>query len=352
MKRSNYLAFLMLLMAASFPLTACAYSISQDGLRFIAEHEGTEYNLYNDPAGHCTIGTGHLVHTGNCDGIDPSEKEFLVGITEDQSLELLREDVAIAEQAVNSQVTVPLTQSQFDANVDFTYNMGAGNLEVMLSDSGLNEGNYTAVPEELNRWIYGGGEIQPGLVTRRGDEGELFKSESLDTEESAPTVKEFFKLNWNNNGHYYQVAEKTMNWDDAKAYAESQQITDPDTGVIYRGYLATITSLEENSWVFQNIISPLNVQNCAWLGGYREEGYDDKPSEGWHWVTGEPWSWTNWDDSEPNNWNNVDERYLAISTSDFRDYKKGMWNDLPITGLDFGHTDYLLIEYEPITQNP
>jgi|WetSurMetagenome_2_1015567.scaffolds.fasta_scaffold05261_2 GH24 family phage-related lysozyme (muramidase) len=178
MRKSNYLAILLIISTVS-PLTAFAYSISQDGIDLITEYEGIRYNLYDDPAGHCTIGVGHLVHTGNCDGTDPSEQEFLGGITEDQSQELLRADVATAEQDVNSQVTVPLTQSQFDALVSFTYNLGGGNLATLLSDSGLNNGAYGAVPAELNRYTHGrvNGVMQelPGLVTRRANEAELFK---------------------------------------------------------------------------------------------------------------------------------------------------------------------------------
>jgi lysozyme len=179
MVNGHCLAILISLVIAT-STTAIAqggYSVSADGLNFIAEHEGIEYNLYNDPAGHCTIGIGHLVHKGNCDGTDPSEQEFLEGITKDQAQELLRADVAIAEQDVNSQVTVPLTQAQFDALVSFAYNLGGSNLATMLRDSGLNEGNYDAVPTELNRYVYGGGEVLPGLVTRRSDEGTLFQSE-------------------------------------------------------------------------------------------------------------------------------------------------------------------------------
>ena len=67
--------------------------VSDSGLRFIADHEGTVLRLYNDPAGHCTIGVGHLVHLGHCDGRG-SEQPFLQGITEAQALQLLREDVA------------------------------------------------------------------------------------------------------------------------------------------------------------------------------------------------------------------------------------------------------------------
>ena len=33
---------------------------------FITQFEGVRRELYNDPAGHCTIGVGHLVHTGGC----------------------------------------------------------------------------------------------------------------------------------------------------------------------------------------------------------------------------------------------------------------------------------------------
>lgn len=178
MRKSNYLAILLIISTVS-PLTAFAYSISQDGIDLITEYEGIRYNLYDDPAGHCTIGIGHLVHTGNCDGTDPSEQEFLGGITEDQAQDLLRVDVATAEQEVNSQVTVPLAQSQFDALVSFTYNLGGGNLATMLSDSGLNNGNYGAVPAELNKYTHGrvNGVMQelPGLVTRRANEAELFK---------------------------------------------------------------------------------------------------------------------------------------------------------------------------------
>ena len=119
------------------------------------------------------------MHTGNCDGSDPSEQGYVGGITNDQAQELLRSDVASAEQTVNSLVTVPLTQAQFDALVDFTYNVGAGNFERSDLLTKLNAGQYDAVPQELNKWVYGGGEILPGLVTRRGDEGNLFQSEGV-----------------------------------------------------------------------------------------------------------------------------------------------------------------------------
>ena len=150
-----------------------AHAVSEAGLRFIAQHEGTRLNLYNDPAGHCTIGVGHLVHYGNCNGSEPAE--FRAGISEQRAYELLRSDVNAAVQAVKSLVKVPLNQQQFDALVSFTFNLGAGNLQQSDLLKRLNAGEYSAVPYELSRWVYGGGVKLPGLVRRRNEEGILFR---------------------------------------------------------------------------------------------------------------------------------------------------------------------------------
>ena len=186
MSKQHHQAFFVSLVMAITAIASAqsGYSISEFGLNFIADHEGIRYNLYNDPAGHCTIGIGHLVHKGNCDGSDASEQEFLEGITEDRAHELLRSDIAVAERAVNDYVTVPLTQSQFDALVSFAYNIGSGNFRNSDLLAKLNTGDYDSVPKELNKWIYGGGKVLPGLKTRRSDEGSLFQSEVMDSDAS------------------------------------------------------------------------------------------------------------------------------------------------------------------------
>ncbi|TAG59020.1 MAG: hypothetical protein EAZ28_13075 [Oscillatoriales cyanobacterium] len=148
-------------------------TVSEAGLRFIAGHEGIRLKLYNDPAGHCTIGVGHLVHLGNCNGSEPAE--FRGGISEQRAYELLRADVNTAVKAVKSLVKVPLNQQQFDALVSFTFNLGAGSLQQSDLLKRLNAGEYSAVPTELNRWVYGGGVKLPGLVRRRNEEGILFR---------------------------------------------------------------------------------------------------------------------------------------------------------------------------------
>jgi lysozyme len=146
--------------------------LSDNGARFIGRFEGFRAHLYNDAAGHCTIGYGHLVHLGNCNGSEPAE--FKRGISEGQAEELLRKDAQTAADAVRHSVHVPLNQHQFDALVSFVYNLGAGAFESSTLLKDLNARNFGAVPGQLEEWVHAGGAVLPGLVTRRKAEARLF----------------------------------------------------------------------------------------------------------------------------------------------------------------------------------
>jgi len=159
----------------SYPSTTPT-TTSQEGIQFIARFEHLELNLYDDSAGNCTVGYGHLVHLGACDARS-SETEFTDGITEQRANDLLAEDLGGTEQAINSLVTVPLTQNQYDALASFVYWSGVGNFYGSDLLTRLNAGKYDAVPEELNRWVLDSSNTrQPGLVTRREQEGALFSN--------------------------------------------------------------------------------------------------------------------------------------------------------------------------------
>lgn len=153
-------------------------SLSDDGVRLIAGFEGFRSDLYNDPAGHCTIGYGHLVHLGNCDGSEPAD--LRKGISRKRARELLRDDAASAEAAVNDAVKVPLGQEQFDALVSFVFNVGTGAFRRSTLLRLLNDGGYDDVPKQLDRWVKAGGKTLEGLVRRRKDEGELFASGTVE----------------------------------------------------------------------------------------------------------------------------------------------------------------------------
>jgi GH24 family phage-related lysozyme (muramidase) len=146
--------------------------LSDAGARLIAEFEGFRSELYNDPADHCTIGYGHLVHRGPIDGSESAE--FKKGITRKRALELLQKDAGAAAGAVNDGVKVPLSQQQFDALVSFVFNVGSGAFAESTLLRLLNEGRYDAVPEQLDRWVKADGKTLEGLVRRRKAEGAHF----------------------------------------------------------------------------------------------------------------------------------------------------------------------------------
>jgi lysozyme len=132
--------------------------LSSEGLGLIKRSEGFRAAPYLDVAGHLTIGYGHRV-------VPP--ESFPGEITETQALAILTRDVGLAEQAVARLVHVPLTQGQFDALVDFCFNVGAGHLASSTLLKELNEGEYAVAGLELLRWDYAGSAPNPGLKARR-----------------------------------------------------------------------------------------------------------------------------------------------------------------------------------------
>lgn len=101
-------------------------TLSPQGVRFIAGFEGFRANLYNDAAGHATIGYGHLVHRGPVNGSEPAE--FKAGISQERALQVLAQDAATAAGEVNRSATHPLSQQQFDALVSSSSTAGAAPL--------------------------------------------------------------------------------------------------------------------------------------------------------------------------------------------------------------------------------
>ncbi len=158
--------------------TANGRSITPAGLKFIARHEGFRAALYDDVAGHCTIGYGHLVHHGACNGSEPAQ--FLNGVDAAEAQALLASDVGEAEAAVAGGVTAKLGDHQFAALVSFAFNVGGGAFAGSTLLKKLNAGDFDAVPGELAKWNKAGGVVQPGLVNRRADEAQLFTTGQYD----------------------------------------------------------------------------------------------------------------------------------------------------------------------------
>ncbi|SMB88035.1 lysozyme [Pasteurella testudinis DSM 23072] len=120
--------------------------ISIDGLRALQYDEGDRLTAYKDGAGIWTIGTGH---TGKVDGV-PIRAGMT--ITKAKSLELLREDVRIAENGVNYHVKRAITQQQFDAFVNLAFNIGVGAFAGSTALREFNKGNTKKAGEAIGYW--------------------------------------------------------------------------------------------------------------------------------------------------------------------------------------------------------
>jgi lysozyme len=136
---------------------------SKDGLHLTEGFESCRYTSYKDSKGVWTIGWGHTkgVRSGmHCDDA--------------MALGWLLMDVATAEQAVNLFVEVDISQEEFDALVDFVFNLGSGNFLRSTLLVKLNAGDFLGAADEFLRWDLCGGKELAGLLRRREAEKELF----------------------------------------------------------------------------------------------------------------------------------------------------------------------------------
>ena len=144
--------------------------LSQSGAEFISRKEGFRPVAYQDIAGIWTIGYGHTgpdVYPG-------------MTVTHEQALALLIQDTAKAARAVNSLVSVPITQNQFDVLVSLVHNIGESAFAGSTTLRELNRGNYQAAADAIELWnkatINGVLTFVQGLANRRAEEKQRFLS--------------------------------------------------------------------------------------------------------------------------------------------------------------------------------
>jgi lysozyme len=152
--------------------------MSDHGLELIKQWEGFENQLYKDSAGLPTIGVGHLLTKSELSSgkifINGVPIQYAGGLTDQEVLDLLSQDVNPAAQVVNNKVTVTLNQNQFDALTSFTFNVGGTAFTGSTLLKLLNQGQYNQVPAQLRRWNKAGGQVVQGLINRRENEIKLW----------------------------------------------------------------------------------------------------------------------------------------------------------------------------------
>ena len=109
------------------------------------------------------------------------------------------------------------------------------------------------------------------------------------------------------NGHKYYLIDNSalIGWNDAKQYCKN----------VFGGYLASITSKEENEFV-TGLLKEFNY-STAFIGG------SDREKEGeWKWESGESWSYSNWGANQPDDYKAYEggQDYLRIG-------QDGAWDD-------------------------
>ena len=129
---------------------------NQAGLVLIESFEGLRLNSYQNSVGVWTIGYGHT------QGVQPGQT-----ITQQQAQAFLQQDLGVAEAGVNK-LGLTLTDNQFAALVSFAFNLGAGNLNKLMSH-GL-----AAAADRILLFDHAGGRQLPGLTRRRQAERALF----------------------------------------------------------------------------------------------------------------------------------------------------------------------------------
>ena len=140
---------------------------SSDGLNLIKRFEGYSAIPYKDIAGRLTIGYGHLIKPG----------EVFGAVSNLDATNLLAGDVSWAEDVVNESVKVELNQAQFDALVDFTYNLGSGNFQKSTLLGYINGGNsMDQITTQFLAWDRAGGQVSQGLLNRRESEAKLYST--------------------------------------------------------------------------------------------------------------------------------------------------------------------------------
>lgn len=145
------------------PRTAIELAKRFEGFHRVPRTDPCRAHPYICPAGYWTIGYGHLC--------DPKHAP----ITGTEAEVYLARDLqtALAATLRYCPVLAAEPEGRLSAIVDFAFNLGAGRLQTSTLRRRVNQRDWVAAGQELRRWIYGGGKVLPGLITRREAEAAL-----------------------------------------------------------------------------------------------------------------------------------------------------------------------------------
>ena len=144
-----------------------ALVISASTLVGIAVNEGYSDSAYNDSGKVATIGFGET-------------KSVKLGqkTTPVRALITLEKSVDEHAKGMAACINVPLYQYEYDAYIDFTYNVGVGAFCNSTLNKKLNAEDYDGACSELLKWNKVNGKVLTGLTKRREKEYKTCKGEN------------------------------------------------------------------------------------------------------------------------------------------------------------------------------
>lgn len=175
-------------------------AMSERGKKDLLEQaEGRHYKLYDDKTGQIiakaadavgnpTIGVGHVVARTQTAYDNRT-------LSDEQVDTLLEYDLGVAELAV-VKLGLKLSQGQFDALVDLTFNVGPGSKGgkdgALQQASGepstivrlITEGDTEGAANAFMSWVYAGGVVSQGLLNRRQRDRAFFLDQPLPSAQS------------------------------------------------------------------------------------------------------------------------------------------------------------------------
>jgi hypothetical protein len=141
------------------------------------------------------------------------------------------------------------------------------------------------------------------------DFGQLYSEES-----DSPVVR------WPGTDSYYFINTHPLNWDQARAQAKNMKFQGMS------GYLANITSKEENDFIVAQMHATRMPADDAWFGARADQNRNFRFADGEE--AGQGTSFHNWNTGEPNNYDDH-EFYAAVKlNSTWNDYCdcRGLWS--------------------------
>ena len=139
-----------------------AIALSVGGFIGLATLENYQPVAYKDSGGVLTNGFGNTVN------VVPNKK-----VSVPDALKQLGDNVSVAEKAVRDCIKQPMTQGQFDAFVQFTFNVGGYAFCKSTLVKKFNAGDSVGACNELSRWVYVQDKKIQGLASRREAERQL-----------------------------------------------------------------------------------------------------------------------------------------------------------------------------------